>query len=917
MNNPLTRTCSNERKLFLILAFFLMSTLNFAQTFPSKFSGVRLTSNLDPVGMDITPDGRVFLAEKFGKISVFKNDVLLPKPLITIPNVDNFSERGLMEVLVDPDFAKNGFIYAFYTRKSGGVTSNRVSRYKVTGDEASVSSELLLIDIGTVNGTAGFHNGGGLAIVKGQLYISTGDSTAGENSQITSNLKGKILRINTDGTIPTDNPFFSTATGTNRAIWALGLRNPFKLASQNGTDKIFSTDVGDGSWEEINEIQKGKNYGWPKIEGKISGQTPPTNYKDPFHVYRTRADGACSITAGSFYNPQNTSYPASYLGKFFFGDYCAGWIKTINPANGAVENFATGISNPLDVAVNNSNGVLYFIARGSRDSNTSSDKGVLWKVIYTGDGIPVMGIQPSNTTVSIGQSVTFKSTASGTPTPTFQWQRNGANISGANANNFTIPSPTLADNGAKFKVRVSNSAGSVTSNEVTLTVLDNKIPEPTISTPVFGAKYVGGDVINFSGTALDKEDGDLPASAFTWKVDLFHFDDPDHFHPEVAEIRGVKSGSFKIPTAMETSPNVLFRIFLTVVDSKGSTKTITRDIAPIISKINLVTNPAGLKLKLDGAQVTSPFSFEGAKGINRSIEAVSPQTIGGVTYVFSSWSDKGAKEHTISTPDNGFTYTANFVKGTAVATGIVSGAIYEMEPQHLPAGQRLDVRGASTTNNTLVDMFQRNGNLNQQWKFISTSDNLFYIEPQNAKGKVLSVVGSSVAQNALIDIFDNKKQANQKWKAIPVEGESQLYRFEPQNALGKRLDIELLNGTQSAASRTLDDGRSQRWKLILVSNDKRNDNIGLDLNEENQFFAHPNPFNNKTRIALPAKNIKDAVKSIEIYNLQGQVLRVINVSSNESGDIIMERNNLESGVYIYTFKINDVELYSKKMIIVD
>jgi glucose/arabinose dehydrogenase len=911
-----------EKKLLLFLIFFLISTLNFAQILPDKFSGTQIEKGLDPVGMDIAPDGRIFLAEKNGKIRVVKNDKMLPTPLITI-KVNNDSERGLMKVLVDPDFKNNGYIYAFYTRKSGDVINNRVSRFTVDKDKdvASASSELVLIDIDSVDGTTGFHNGGGLVILKGQIYISTGESTVASNSQSLNTLKGKILRLNTDGTIPTDNPFYNTAKGVNRAIWALGLRNPFRLSVQNGTDKIFATDVGGGNWEEINEILKGKNYGWPGIEGKRVNQTPPNDYKDPFFAYN-HSNGACSITAGTFYSPSTTNFPSSYQNRFFYADYCAGWIKTINPSNGTLENFASDIANPLDVAVDNSNGVLYFIARGSRESNTSSSSGVLWKVTYTGNGIPQIAVQPNNTTVSVGQNVSFKVSASGSPAPTYQWQRNGQNISGATASTYTISNTTLADNGAKFKVKVSNSAGSVTSNEVTLSVIDNKIPEPTIVSPSVGTKYVGGNIINFSATATDKEDGDLPASAFTWKIELFHFDNPEHFHPAMDNKSGIKSGTFTIPTDMETSPNVLFRIFLTVVDSKGASKTISRDVTPTISKINLVTNPPGLKLKLDGVVVTSPYSFDGAKGINRAIEASSPQTLNGTNYVFSSWSDKGARVHTISTPDNGFTYTANFVKSTGGGGGgnvggIVSGTIYEMEPQH-EAGQRLDVRGGNAANGTLVDMFQRHGGLNQQFKFINISGDLYYIEPQSAVGKVLGVVGESTLENALVDIFDNRKQANQRWRAIPVEGEPQLYRFEPQNAIGKRLDIELINGNQSAASRTLDNGRSQRWKLIPVpKTNNKIDNIGLDLNEESQFFAHPNPFINKTKIALPAKNIKDATKTVEIYNLQGQVLRVIDVSSNESGDFILERNNLESGVYIYAFKINDVELYSKKMVIVD
>ncbi len=908
--NKLFKNYFNEKKFVLYLFLFLITTFSFAQKFPAKFSGVQLAGNLNPVGMEVAPDGRLFVIQKDGRILVFKNDLLLSRPLLTIPNVSTKGERGVMEVVLDVDFATNGYIYVFYTRSSGSSSNNRVSRFTVVNDEASVSSEFVIIELDRNESDTGFHNGGGMGIIGNKIYISTGDSTTASNSQTLNNLKGKILRLNTDGTIPTDNPFYSTATGSNRAIWALGFRNPFKLSVENGTGRLFSTDVGDGSREEINEIEKGKNYGWPMIEGKRTTQTPPANYKDPIHDYRTRDGGTCSITAGSFYSPNTTSFPNTYLNKFFFADYCAGWIRLFNPANGAVENFASEINRPIEVAINNKNGALYFIARGSGE-NEAVERGILWKVNYDGNGIPVIGLQPNNITVSIGQSGTFKIVASGSPAPTYQWQRNGVNISGATNSSYTIANPTLADSGARYRVRVSNSEGSVTSNEATLTVIDNQMPEPTITTPAFGTKYTAGDVINFSGTATDKEDGDLAASAFTWRVELYHFDNPVHFHPVLDNTKGIKSGSFTIPKDMETSPNVLFRIYLTVVDSKGGTKSITRDVTPIISKITIVTNPPGLKIRIDGNEVSTPYTFDGAKGVNRIIEAPSPQTNGGSNYAFSSWSDGGARSHTISTP-NSTTFTATFTKTTIIGgtPGITSGVIYEMEPQHV-TGQRLDVRGLGTDNGTLVDMYPNNGGSNQKWKFTNIRENLYYIEPQNAIGKVLGVVGNSTLENALVAIYDKANQSNLIWKAIPVEGTPSLFRFEPQNAIGKRLDIELLNGNQSAASRALDTGRSQRWKLIPTSS------VSARIaNDEDQFFAHPNPFKDNTKIALPAKDVK-AKKSIEITNFLGKVVKVIDLSPNENEDITIERNGLEAGIYFYSFKMNDAVLYSKKMIIIN
>src|SRR5213078_1422196 len=107
------------------------------------------------------------------------------------------------------------------------------------------------------------HNGGGLHFGgDGKLYIAVGENGNSANSQTLGSLLGKLLRINADGSIPSDNPFFASATGKNRSIWALGLRNPFTFDVQPGTGRIFIDDVGESTWEEINDLVKGKNYGW-------------------------------------------------------------------------------------------------------------------------------------------------------------------------------------------------------------------------------------------------------------------------------------------------------------------------------------------------------------------------------------------------------------------------------------------------------------------------------------------------------------------------------------------------------------------------------------------------------------------------------------------------------------------------------
>ncbi len=238
----------------------------------------------------------------------------------------------------------------------------------------------------------------------------------------------------------------------------------------------------------------------------------------------------------------------------------------------------------------------------------------------------------------------------------YQWQRNGVNIPGATAEDYTL-SAVQSDSGARFRASVSNDSGSVTSNEAVLTVTANQAPVGSISQPAAGALYSAGSTITYSGTATDSEDGTLSGAAFTWRVD-FHHD--THVHPFIQPTTGATGGSFTIPTTGHTEATVWYRIHLTVQDSGGLTHTTQRDILPRTVRVTLATNPAGLLLNLDGQPVTTPLSFDSVVGIQREIEAVTPQTSGGSTYGFLTWSDGGAARHTILAPATNTTYTATY-----------------------------------------------------------------------------------------------------------------------------------------------------------------------------------------------------------------------------------------------------------------
>src|SRR5436190_660176 len=222
--NLLLKRC----KLVIYLLAMITSVAALAANLPTGFVETTVATGIDsPTAMAIAPDGRIFVCSQTGALRVIKNGVLLPAPFVTLP-VDSVGERGLLGVAFDPDFATNQFVYLYRTI-AGISPHNRVSRFTANGDVVVTGSEKLILDLDPLS-SATNHNGGALHFGPDRkLYIAVGENANGSNSQTLNNLLGKILRLNSDGTIPSDNPL-SQQVGGRHEIWAMGLRNPFTFA---------------------------------------------------------------------------------------------------------------------------------------------------------------------------------------------------------------------------------------------------------------------------------------------------------------------------------------------------------------------------------------------------------------------------------------------------------------------------------------------------------------------------------------------------------------------------------------------------------------------------------------------------------------------------------------------------------------
>ncbi|RIK45166.1 MAG: hypothetical protein DCC58_07360 [Chloroflexi bacterium] len=297
-----------------------------------------LTGLTQPTTLAFTPDGRMLVAERGGTIKLVPagETAVAATPFLQLTNINiEHGERGLVGLTLDPAFASNGYVYLFYT--ANVPLRDRVSRFTATGDTVDLHSEAVLWQDNV--DAAWWHHGGNLAFgPDGKLYISTGfndDPAPGSSNgaQRLDSYHGKILRINRDGTVPADNPFVDGSGPNLDAIWARGLRNPFRFSFDPLTGAIYIADVGGGdssSVEEVNLGLAGANYGWLICEGTCA----TAGMTDPIFSY-PRGNRDASIIGGLVY--RGAQFPPEYQGSYFYADYAQNWIRRLTfDANGAV-----------------------------------------------------------------------------------------------------------------------------------------------------------------------------------------------------------------------------------------------------------------------------------------------------------------------------------------------------------------------------------------------------------------------------------------------------------------------------------------------------------------------------------------------------------------------------------------------------
>ena len=489
-------------------------------------------------------------------------------------------------------------------------------------------------------------------------------------SRLLTSPRGKVHRINPDGTIPTDNPFYDGSGPNIDSIWARGLRNPYRAFYDPPTGRFFIGDVGGNdnatAIEEVNLGVAGADYGWPDSEGPCAAPC-----RSPLISYRHDGRDA-AVTGGFVYH--GTQFPASYRGAYFYGDYTQNWIRglkldgagnvtdTFNfePADGSTD----GPYGDIVYLAEGPDGALYYLDLGYSDIGGTFGVSKVRRIKYVrSNQAPVVSASGNPTSGSTPLQVSFSSAGSSDPEGqplTYSWSFGDGTTSTAANPSHTYPTA------GTYQARLTVSDGVNESTSTPITISAGDVPSATILSPADGLQFQAGDVINYSGEGSDPDDGTLPASAFTWNLDFLH---EGHVHPGTP-ITGVRSGSFTIPTSgHDFSGNTRYRITLTVRDSTGLTSAKSVTIQPKKVNLSFDSVPSGRTLYLDGIAKVTPFVHDTLVGFNHTIEARA-QTAGNTSYTFSSWSDGGGAQHTITVPTNPQSYTATF-NSTQLPTGLV------------------------------------------------------------------------------------------------------------------------------------------------------------------------------------------------------------------------------------------------------
>jgi glucose/arabinose dehydrogenase/PKD repeat protein len=684
----------------------LGSRADAATSLPAGFADRLVVGVPQPTAFAFAPDGRMLVASKTGQVWLYKNNTLSSLPALDLAAVTcNNDARGLLGITLHPDFGTlgNNWVYVYYTRKEnnckkpdyGENAYNRVSRFEMIGDVIDAGSEDLLVD--RMLDPNAQHDGGDVQFGKdGKLYVTVGDgscdyrkdSGCGPNNDASRDrhvLMGKILRLNDDGTVPTDNPHVDKDNAASCAagkiengnwcteVFAMGLRNPFRMVfnpNTPGDDVEFRVhDVGQGLREEINGGIAGADYGWNCFEGTVlnaartRSKCRNLNMTKPTYQYK-HSSGCSSITGGAWV-PEGVW--GDLAGEYLFADYVCNKIFLLVPTDNGFKRkpFATGLEpfGPIHVGFGPffDTQTLYYstFANGGEIRRIEQSDGNFHPVADLGEA--QLWSAPPSTEISFdgsasadvedGQDLNYlwdfgDGVQDETQTPTV-------------THDYLTPGKRTAS------LVVEDTEGK-RSLPATVEVFPANTPpsDVTIATPAEGDDFVAREELTLTGTANDDEDAGDPT--LNWQILQWHSN--DHAHPNLAESgNGVTYDAPEPEDMSSTDPaeNYL-EVLLTATDSEGLRSapedTASRIVRPSTVNLTFVTEPVDLRFEIEGVRHEAPQTILAWEGWELTVRAKGGRDERGRSWKFVAWTDDANAPQTrvIVVPGSDATYTATY-----------------------------------------------------------------------------------------------------------------------------------------------------------------------------------------------------------------------------------------------------------------
>jgi glucose/arabinose dehydrogenase len=619
---------------------------------PQGFHKTTVASNLNqPTAIAFGPDGRLFVAERTGRVLRVHDRVTTEVLHLSDTNF-SYGESGLLGLTIDPAFPDEPWLYVFYTRKSQGPPASRVSRFRASGDVFDALSEEVLWEVTWTQGIG--HFAGGLAFgPDGNLYISTGDNWQPESSQDLARPEGKILRIRPDGSIPPDNPY--VASPRARAdVWAYGFRNPFRFAFDSHAGDLYVGDVGATAWEEVDRVRPGDNGGWPWMEGPKCYVPDCGAYLPPIWSYPhdDEFEGAASITMGPVY--RGTAFPPEYEGNIFVAEYIRGFILrlVLNEDGEVIDAPVFDADEPAVVDMKiGPDGALYTLRFWGHPG------GVQRIAFFGSNEAPVALASADPLRGDPPLAVQFAGHESFDPDDwpqplTHRWDFGDGAQSAE-------PDPLhVYEHRGQYKATLIVSDGEIETAAESITINVGGPPMVSIAVPEEGARFRSGEKIEYEAIGMDAEDGVLPETAFEWNVYIVR--PGGAVNLLTGPFAGQRKGAFTVPTSGRDLEESHLRLHVRVMDSDGAAAEAERDIWPVVSALFIDSNPSGVPVFLDELPRPTPYVHLGPAGYEHVLRAQTRFVIDGELYEFVGWRGYGGESLSFAAREGESVFVADY-----------------------------------------------------------------------------------------------------------------------------------------------------------------------------------------------------------------------------------------------------------------